>query len=142
VAADFSDRTSLLLSRFQSFRVLGEDVFGNMLVLSGDSVFIVSHEDGSTYDTQVDGDTFLDTLRSCGYAWIDYYSGEALRVFEALQGSLRDSEHIHWIHPLALGGVCSTGNATMVDRKQHIAEHLKLMDQLKGTNPGDNVASK
>jgi hypothetical protein len=58
--------------------------------------------------------------------WIPFYEGDALAVAASPIVDLPPDSHLHWVTPLALGGVTEEANLTVLAREQHMIGHALL----------------
>jgi len=119
----------------------GEDLLGNqLLVLSGrPSAFICDHENGDCHDTELSACDLVDAVRKHGVGWIDFYATGASDIAQGFLEDVDWGSHLHWAHPLVLGGSVTRENATIVERMAHLVGHRKLWQQIRGVAPGNEI---
>lgn len=122
--------------------VFGEDVFGNQLLitLGQSTVYLCDHENGSCHDLELDVSNLLESVTEHGLDWIDFYSNGSLRVPQDLRASLTWEQHLHWIHPLILGGATTPNNILIIDRFRHLHGHVKLWNQVSHLPPDTEIS--
>jgi hypothetical protein len=122
---------------------LGEDVFGNQLVLvSGhENVILWNHEDGECHDLLLGPCELLRTAQESGIDWIDFYSDGSLAVARQHSSVPLDS-HLHWTTPLILGGQVTSRNISLVRREPHLVGHAKLWSQVGDLPPGTTIIAR
>jgi hypothetical protein len=121
---------------------IGEDAFGNVLILLNETVQIIDHEEFSLTNTYIELEEFKKTIISDGYFWVDCYTNEDLEIFNHYQQKLPIESHIHWIQPLFLGGNKELNNTVTLERLIHWKGHFELQKQIKGLDAGDWVIIK
>lgn len=114
----------------------GEDVFGNQLVLLGDSdeVFLLDHETPRLESLYLPAVELLLTVLQSGLEWIDAYDGKALAIADGMMPIDRDN-HLHWVTPLFLGGGVSPTNTALIERNYHLVGHAKLWLRIEKLGP-------
>lgn len=132
----------LLLLELPDEKIIGEDIYGNILIEIEDTVKIISHEDLSITETYINLDVFKETIKTDGFAWIDCYSSIDEEILEKYKNILQPDEVLHWIQPLFLGGEKSIKNITKINRIKHWEGHLSLLEQMSGTEIGGHIIIK
>lgn len=119
----------------------GEDVFGNQLILTtnGTTAHVCDHENGSCCDLQLGVAYLLESVIQHGLSWIDFYSNGSLEVAKGFAGDVTWEQHLHWTHPLILGGAITSPNLSVVDRFAHLSGHAKLWKQVSEIDPGTEI---
>jgi hypothetical protein len=119
----------------------GEDVFGNQLIVTAgtNTVLLCDHENGACFDLQLDVVDLLESVVQHGLSWVDFYSNGSLEVAQELISGITWEQHLHWIHPLILGGAITDTNLSVVDRSAHLAGHVQLWKQVSGLAPGTEI---
>jgi hypothetical protein len=121
--------------------VFGEDLFGNLLAtLPGkEATYLIDHECGELHDLQLDPMTLIEVCATEGAGWLDFYSGDALRIAASEGIELSPESHLHWVTPLILGGTPERSNVVALPREQHMLGHAELWRQIRDLPPGARV---
>ena len=116
----------------------GEDVFGNQLVLIPDSstIYLCDHENGACHDLELGLGDLLESVLAHGLDWIDFYSNGSLDIARGFLAGIGWEQHLHWTHPVVLGGSIAVENVSIVDRLPHVTGHASLWRQISGLPPG------
>ena len=110
-----------------------------MLPARKSTVYVCDHENGSCYDLLLGVADLLETVLQHGAAWIDFYANGSLEVAEALVARVTWEQHLHWTHPLFLGGTIASSNVSVVDRFAHLFGHAEPWKQIAGLPPGTEI---
>lgn len=119
---------------------VGEDVFGNQMALlsSSSNLHWWCHETGSLQDLELLPFDWIALTSKYGLSWMSQYDDGSLDVAKE-HGAIADTRHLHWIVPLALGGVPQRSNCTELDRLPHLVGHAALWHQIGHLPPGTAV---
>lgn len=147
---DFESKRTFLLSNYfknifneiNTDKIIGEDIFGNILVEIDSTVKIIDHEDLNVSETYLNQEDLIATISAEGFSWIDCYSNIDILIIEKLEKELKRDEVLHWVQPLFLGGKTDLENIIKLDRLKHWEGHLSLIKQLRETVNGSNIIIK
>ena len=119
----------------------GEDVFGNQLLITParPTMQVCDHETGACHDLGLGVIDVLEAVVEHGLAWIDFYSSEVLSIGREFVPRPTWEQHLHWVHPLFLGGASTADNVRNVDRFDHLHGHAKLWKEVRELPPGTEL---
>lgn len=124
-----------------SIFVVGEDVFGNQLLLTpkDSTMHVCDHENGACHNLDLGPADLLGAVLRYRVSWIDFYSNGSPAVAAGFLAELGWEQHLHWTHPLVLGGSVTAQNVSVVERLAHLHGHAKLWARISGLEGGGEL---